>query len=934
MATVYLAHDLRHDRRVALKVLDPELGRGGGPERFLREIRVAARLDHPHILPVHDSGEAGGLLWYTMPYVEGESLRARLDRAGPLPVAEAVRLTREVADALDYAHRHGVVHRDIKPGNVLLSAGHARVADFGIAQALEAAAGGGDGATERLTGTGIMLGTPAYMSPEQAAGARALDGRSDVYSLGAMLYELLAGEPPFTGPTPQAVIGRRFVESPPPVRQARPAVPAGVEEALLRALAREPADRFQTAAEFAQALPQSELEPGSTSLPGHAGGRRRPVLVPRGLLFAVLAGAMALGVVLWKQRIRGVTTAEAPSSAESPTAHRLAVLPFDHLGDSAGANFAEGLSDEIRGRLASLSGLEVVAGTSSEEYRRTTKPPQEIAQELGVRYLLVGKVRSEKATTGPVHIRVSPELIELGTRGPPTTKWQAPFEAPLTAVFEVQSAIATRVAEALGVALGVRERQALAARPTRSLAAYEAYLRGEALTIAAGNTSPAVIRQALPYYEQAAALDSGFVEAWYRLAGAHLRIYRSGGTVSPAEAEAARAAAERALAVAPDRPEGHVALANYYFSVAYDARRALEQSTLALKVAPNFVDALAFAGFAEQSFGRWDVSLEHFRRAFILEPRSAEMAGALAQTLLWLRRYPEAHAAANRALTLAPPSANQFQLKAMIFLGQGELAKARAVVRTALEQVEPATLAGWFGWSWDLYWVLEEPEQQLLLRLPPSAYDNNRATWGLILAQTYYLRGDRVRARVYADSARIAFEEQLRGAPDDAQLHALYGLTLGYLGRKAEARREGERGVALAPLDEQAAYGTYVRHLLIRIHLLLDEPEPALDGLEALLKVPYLLSPGWLRVDPTFASLRGDPRFRRLMASSSSLRATGSLPRGARGAEGPLANRQSRGMRERHGPHRISGASAGHAPSAPRTRPDPAGRHRGPAPPA
>jgi len=249
MATVYLAHDLRHDRPVALKMLRPELAEALSPERrFLREIRTAARLEHPHILPVLDSGATEGLLWYTMPYVEGESLRTRLDSEGQLPVVEAVRLAREVADALEHAHAHGVVHRDIKPENILLSGGHARVADFGIAKAVEAAGG------ETLTVSGVLVGTPAYMSPEQGAGERPLDGRSDVYSLGCVLYEMLAGAPLWSGRSPLAVIAQRITESSRPLGAFREGVPAAVEQAVTRALARSPADRFQTAAEFGLAL--------------------------------------------------------------------------------------------------------------------------------------------------------------------------------------------------------------------------------------------------------------------------------------------------------------------------------------------------------------------------------------------------------------------------------------------------------------------------------------------------------------------------------------------------------------------------------------------------------------------------------------------------------------------------------------------------------
>src|SRR5882724_7779441 len=262
MATVYLAQDLKHRRPVAIKVLAPELAAALGRERFLREIETAARLTHPHILPLHDSGEADGLLYYVMPYIEGESLRDRLDREKQLAIADAVTITCAVANALSYAHSHDVVHRDVKPENILLSNDEAIVADFGIAAAIDAAGGG------KLTRTGIVLGTPAYMSPEQGAGDRALDGRSDVYSLGCVLYEMLAGEPPFTGPTSQAIIAKRFTDPVPSARRLRETVPLPMDQAIAKALARAPADRFATTHQFAEALRASaEARPATLATP-------------------------------------------------------------------------------------------------------------------------------------------------------------------------------------------------------------------------------------------------------------------------------------------------------------------------------------------------------------------------------------------------------------------------------------------------------------------------------------------------------------------------------------------------------------------------------------------------------------------------------------------------------------------------------------------
>ena len=248
MATVYLADDLKHRRKVALKVLKPDLAATLGAERFLREIELCARLTHPHVLPLHDYGNAGGFLYYVMPYVEGESLRDRLTREKQLPLDDALRITREVADALAYAHAQGVIHRDVKPENVLLQSGHAVVADFGIARAVSAAGG------TRLTETGLAVGTPAYMSPEQAAGETDIDARSDLYSLGCVLYEMLTGETPYTGPTPQAILAKKLTEPLPHVSVVRDTVPAAVEAALATALAKTPADRYATAQQFATAL--------------------------------------------------------------------------------------------------------------------------------------------------------------------------------------------------------------------------------------------------------------------------------------------------------------------------------------------------------------------------------------------------------------------------------------------------------------------------------------------------------------------------------------------------------------------------------------------------------------------------------------------------------------------------------------------------------
>jgi len=588
MATVYLARDIKLGRSVALKVLRPELAASLGGDRFLREIEIAAKLAHPHILALYDCGEAGGQLYYVMPYVEGETLRDRLLREKQLSLDDALQLTREVADALSYAHAHGVVHRDIKPENILLESGHAVVADFGIAKAIAAAG------SARLTETGLSIGTPAYMSPEQAAGSGDVDGRSDLYSLGCVLYEMLAGEPPFTGPSAQAVVAKRLSTPAPRVSVLRKTVPAHVEQALDAALALAPADRFPTAALFAEAL-------GNASAPTHqrtgapwsplAWWRRRAVrLAAAAAVLVVIAGAIAVG--RWVRPSGSVS--RHPRTA-------IAVLPLANLSaEGPQAYFAPGLQDALLTQLSKVAALTVISRTSVMGYQGTTKPLREIAAELGVGSVVEGSVQ----VVGN-RLRVNVQLIDAATD---RHLWAEQYDRTLDDAFAVQSEIAQRIVAAIGATLTQAEAGAIAAVPTANAEAYRLYLQGREYFL-----RPGYLREnyesAQQLYERALALDPGFALAHAALSLVHGFMYSFTYDPRPERAERQRAEAETALRLAPTLPQAHAAMGLVHYWSRRDYQRALEEFRVALNGLPNDAWVSKFIGYVQRRLGNWDQAL-------------------------------------------------------------------------------------------------------------------------------------------------------------------------------------------------------------------------------------------------------------------------------------------------------------------------------------
>ncbi len=620
MATVYLAQDTKHERLVALKVLHPDLAASLGPDRFLREIKLAARLNHPHILGLHDSGDADGFLYYVMPYVEGESLRERLDRDQAITVDEAIHHGRAIASALDYAHRQGIVHRDIKPENIMLYEGEAMVMDFGIAKAVSAAG------PETLTQTGMMIGTPAYVSPEQAAGETNLDGKSDQYSLACVIYEMMTGERPFSGATPQAVMAKRFAETPKPLREIRSSIPESVERAVTKAMAIEPTSRYSTAAQFGQALGS-----GSMTTP--------------------------------------TDTQTIPHTVVS-AAKSVAVLPFTNMSnDPDNEYFTDGMAEEIINALNKVQSLRVAARTSSFAFKGKSEDVGDIGRKLKVSTVLEGSVRKMGS-----RLRITAQLVNVADG---YHLWSERYDREMEDVFAIQDDISQAIVKALKVILSEGEKKQIEKVRAENVQAYDYYLRGRQYYH--------IHRKSLEYarqmFNRAVETDPEYARAYAGVADSCslLYMYFDARDYNIRQADVASA---KALELEPDLAEAHVAR-GLAVSLSKRFEEAEAEFETAMKLDPKLFEAAYWYGRALMSEGRMPEAARMFERASALRPEDYQAPSFLAQAYNSMGRVEEAAVANRRSirlmeerLELNPSDARAANLLAATYASLGETDKA------------------------------------------------------------------------------------------------------------------------------------------------------------------------------------------------------------------------------------------------------------------
>ena len=839
MATVYLAEDVRHERQVAIKVLRPELAASLGADRFLREIKITANLNHPHILPLLDSGEADSFLYYVMPYVEGESLRDRLDREKQLPINEALKIASEVADALGFAHEHNVIHRDIKPENILLEAKHAVVADFGVARAIVEAE------QTQLTETGIAVGTPAYLSPEQSAGEREIDGRSDIYAVGCVLYEMLTGEPPFTGPTAENIVHKHLTAEPRPVTDGRPHVPGDVVATVAKSLEKAPADRYQTAEELEEALTAEQVAVSGQT----AAARSR---LPVRLLATVGGLAVVIAVVV------GVLTRTPPTITHERAA--IAVLPFQNLTtDESRAYFASGLHDELLTQLAKVASLRVISRTSVLGYAGTTKPLTQIADELGVGSIVEGSVQVEAN-----RLRVNVQLIDAATD---EHIWAERYDRTLDDAFAVQSEVAERIVVAVGATLTDAEASAIAAVPTDNAEAYRLYLQGEEY-----RRRPGWLHRDLEFAEQrytrALEMDPEFPLAYASLAAVHGVMYWFGYDPYPSRSESQLHAAMAAVRLAPDLPQARWAMGLAHYQGKRDYAMALEEFNLAAEGLPGSAELLSWVAYAHRRLGDWDEALAALERIRLLDPRDAQVLYDLGGgTLSFLHRYEEANAVMGMALELAPDLARAEHRRARNYVNCcGELDSMRYLLERGPDDF--GNLGTRTMWRLELALWDREPVV-LLTRITSLTQAAIESQLGytpvpLYAAWAHQLNEDTVAAEESFTDALVQLDSAVRELPTDWRVHAGRGLALAGLNLQAEARQEA------AWLRESSAYADrYLRGLVAEARAMIFVQaglvDKALAEIEPLLSGPSWTSANLFRIDPRYDPIREDPRFQALL---------------------------------------------------------------------
>lgn len=841
MGEVYRAKDTQLGREVAVKVLSQHLAEDvQALKRFEREARAVAALSHPNILEIHDSGTDQGVAYAVMELLEGETLRDRM-KDSVIPSRKALEITAAVADGLAAAHTKGVIHRDLKPENIfLVKDSRVKILDFGLARWTPVLS------TEEVTQAptksqvselGAVTGTVPYMSPEQVRG-ESLDARSDIFSLGCILYEMLARKRPFSGSSAAETTAAILKDDPPkPV-----GVPLEVERVVERCLDKDLERRFHSAHDLAFAL--RDILSASGTVPSLALAARHPRF-RTAWIAAVVLGLIVI-VVGWK--MIGFQK-KSPGESALQKIESLAVLPLGNLsGDPKQQYFADGMTEELIAKLARIASLRVISRTSVMEYKDVRKPLPEIAKELNVDAIVEGSVLQVGN-----RVRITAQLIHAATD---RHLWADSYERDLQDILTLQNEVASAIAREVQVKLAPAEAAQLATAPQVNPQAYQAYLLG--LNYSGSLITEENIRLAVEMFEKAVDLDPNFASAYAELSRAQSFLYFTFDHTAERLAKA-KAAVDRAFELQPGFAEGHVALGYYYYWGFRDYNRALQELRIAQKSLPNNKSILAGDGAIYRRQGKFKEALAAHQRLFAINPRDAATAHDIGFTYALMRKYPEAQRYFDLCISLRPDEENGYLSGASNQVRwKGDTKAAREILNRAPVKKSSEIPNQWF-------WVeFRDRRYQAALDVLSSPYaDPLRQP--VQAGMVYRLLKEPELARTSFDTARDRLEKEVQEKPDDYNLHNLLGIAYAGLGRKEDAIQEGKRAVELLPVSKDATWGPDSIENLAFIYVLVGEQNAAIDQIEYLRSIPSKLSVSLLRIDPRWDPLRNHPRFQKLL---------------------------------------------------------------------
>jgi serine/threonine protein kinase/Tfp pilus assembly protein PilF len=853
---VFRARQKSLNRTVALKVIS--LGQWASKahlKRFRREAEAAASLDHPSIVPIYEVGERDGQCYFSMKFVEGGQLDEVVRRT-PMSIRQAAQLIAKVARTVHYAHEHGILHRDIKPGNILLDQkGEPHLTDFGLARLIET--------ESTVTRTMEVLGTPSYMAPEQAVGSNSVvSSVTDVYGLGAVLYQLLTGHPPFAGGTTYETIKLLLDTEPKQPRLLNPKIDRDLSTICLKCLEKDPKRRYSSALALAEDLEHwLKHEPIQARRTGiFTRGRKWVRRNPTSALLAasLVALVAAAGWIVWKSEF-----------IRHPVTNGIAVLPFENFSpDPDNAYFADGIQDEILTRLAKIADLKVISRTSTQQYQSKPRNLHEIAKQLGVAHILEGSV--QKAAD---QVRVNVQLVNAQTD---SHLWAETYDRKLTDIFGVESEIAKRIAESLQAKITGREEQALAVKPTNNPEAYDAYLRGLSFDSRSAYSNND-LRKATDSYERAVRLDPKFALAWARLSRADASLYFDRVDRPDARRSAAQSALENAQKLAPNSPETLLALGYYQYWVLRDYGSAKTTFERVSKTLPGSSELPMALGAVSRREGRWNESIAYFEQALSFDPRNVELLLHAGWTYTVLREFPAALKLYDRALDITPNDPDVMASKASIYQAQGNLQEAARFLSAINEQTSSEDTLRIKLAQLRLKRNDGEAIRLLQARLAQFRYapEDDKAFDQLDLAVTQRRAGDMAGAKVTAEQARNTIEQLYRDQPKDNWFNALIAAYLSQayaaIGEKDLALKGAERAVMLFPRAKDAVSGPTFEENLAFIQTIFGENSRAIATLTQLLEMPYnswvygsTITPALLRLDPLWDPLRSDPAFQKL----------------------------------------------------------------------